>query len=225
MKPSTTSQKPSPVVGNNATRTTLRVIGWGLVLAVALYYVIQNAVPYFSLDQEFYGRHWSHAGWLLLHITGGVLALLLGPFQFWTGLRRRYMHVHRWSGRIYLGSVGVSSAAATYILMLPESSFGFRIGIAGLALAWITTSGLAYIAVLKRQIVQHKEWMIRSYVVTFGFVFFRLLYESMLALEIATRQEIVSAVSWMCWALPLLITELVLQGRKIFRKQKVPVPA
>ncbi len=225
MKLFTTSPKRIPVSKKPETKTAFKVIGWGLALSAALYYVFWDALPYFALDQAVYGYHWSHGGWLLLHITGGVFALLSGPFQFWTGLRRRSMYIHRWTGRVYVGSVVVSVAAASYILTLPERSFGFRIGIAGLALSWIATTGLAYIAVLKRQMVQHKEWMIRSYVVTFGFVFFRLIFEPMLALDIATRQEIAGAVSWMCWALPLLVTELVLQGRKIFRKPNALTPA
>lgn len=150
----------------------LKIIGWGVVLTIALYFVFKNAVPHFSLDQEYYGQHWSHAGWLLIHIVGGILALLVGPFQFWTGLKKWNMQIHRWTGRIYIGSVAVSVAAAIYILALPHSSFGFRIGIAGLALAWIITTGLAFAAILRRKILQHKEWMIRSYVVTFEFVFF-----------------------------------------------------
>ncbi len=201
-----------------------KIIGWGIVLALALYFVFKDALPYFSLAPEFYEHHWSHAVWLLLHITGGILALLIGPFQFWTGLRKWNMHVHRWTGRIYLGSVAISVISACYILTLPESSFGFRIGVAGLALAWIITTSLAFAAIIKRKILQHKEWMIRSYVVTFGFVFFRLLLEPMIALEVAAPGEVVSAVSWMCWALPLLITEFILQGKKIFREKKELVP-
>ena len=223
MNPSITPQGATPVVGNDTIRTILRVVWWGLILGAALYYVYRDVLPYFSWDQGTFGRYGSHAGWILLHITGGLLALLLGPVQFWTGMRRRYLRAHRWSGRVYLGSVGVSAVASSYMLMLP-GSFGFRIGMAGLALAWVATTGLAYVAARKGQIVQHKEWMVRSYVVTFGFVFFRVFLDPLLALEIATPQEIVSAVSWMCWALPLLITELVLQGRKIIRKQEVPVP-
>jgi hypothetical protein len=57
--------------------------------------------------------------------------------------------------------------------------------------------------------------MIRSYVFTFGFVFFRLLLDPLISLEIAPRPEIVSAVSWMCWAVPLLATEVVLSARKL----------
>lgn len=222
MEKSTNYRKRMHTLGRS---TVLRAIVWGLGLTVALYYVYENALPHFSLDQEFYQHHWSHAGWLLLHITGGILALLFGPFQFWSGLRRSYMRVHRWTGRIYLCSVGISVATAIYILMLPENSFGFRIGIGGLALAWITTTGFAFTAILRKKIVQHKEWMIRSYVVTFGFVFFRMLLDTMFALDIASPEEIVSAASWICWAIPLLITELVLQGKKIFRKKRVHAPS
>jgi hypothetical protein len=31
--------------------------------------------------------------------------------------------------------------------------------------------------------------------------------------------------SWFCWAVPLLITELVLQGRKVFANPARPRPA
>ena len=40
------------------------------------------------------------AGWLFLHINGGMLALLTGPWQFWTGLRQRNLTIHRWTGRL-----------------------------------------------------------------------------------------------------------------------------
>ena len=226
MNPSSTSKRRVPVFGMRTTKTVLTVLGWGIVLAVALYYVFPDMLAFFSFDQVSYRHHWDHAGWLFLHVAGGMLALFVGFVQFWTGLRRRHMRIHHWCGRIYLGSVAVSSAAVVYILTFPdESIFGFRIGAAGLALAWISTTGLAYIAILRRRIAQHKEWMIRSYVVTFGFAFFRMFLDFMVEREIATMPEMISAAAWMCWALPLLITELILQGRKIFKKEEVHVPA
>jgi hypothetical protein len=57
--------------------------------------------------------------------------------------------------------------------------------------------------------------MIRSYVVTFGFVAFRMIFP---ALQIAGMDiaAVGAIAAWGCWALPLLFTELILQGRKIF---------
>lgn len=125
------------------------------------------------------------------------------------------MRVHGWFGRIYFTSVGISAVAATYLVLLPEHGFGVRIGIGGLATAWVTTTGLAYIAVRRCHIRQQREWMIRSYVVTFGSVFYRILYQLILRLEIASQDEMIGAISWMCWTVPLFVTEVVLQGRKI----------
>jgi hypothetical protein len=219
---------PQRVSSSTSGATRAGLIGvWALVVGVSLYYVVRNAIPYLSGAEPLAARHGDHGAWLVLHIVGGIAALLAGPLQFSATVRRRYLAVHRWTGRLYLASVAVSVASAIRILLLPHSSFGFRVGIAGLALAWIATTGLAYTAVRARQIALHREWMIRSYVVTFGFVFFRLLLDPLFSLGIATRPEIVSAVSWMCWALPLLVTEVVLSARKIVQaapaRARVPV--
>jgi hypothetical protein len=57
--------------------------------------------------------------------------------------------------------------------------------------------------------------MIRSYVVTFAFVTFRLVWAAFHAAEVGTLPEQLAAASWSCWAVPLLFTEAILQGRKI----------
>jgi hypothetical protein len=65
-------------------------------------------------------------------------------------------------------------------------------------------------------IEQHREWMIRSYVTTFGFVNFRILVGVLTVANVGTLIDRLVAASWFCWAFPLLFTELILQGRKIF---------
>ena len=87
----------------------------------------------------------------------------------------------------------------------------------GLAVAWLVTTGLALVSIRRRLIVQHQEWMIRSYVVTFAFVNFRIFAGILHALGVGTLPEQLAAASWFCWAVPLLMTEAVLQGRKIFK--------
>ncbi len=63
--------------------------------------------------------------------------------------------------------------------------------------------------------LQHQEWMIRSYIVTFGFVTFRLLVGALQAADVGTLREQLAAASWFCWSVPLLCAEAILQGRKI----------
>jgi hypothetical protein len=48
---------------------------------------------------------------------------------------------------------------------------------------------MAFLAIRRRQITQHQDWMIRSYVVTFAFVFFRMIAGGMQAAGIGTQQD------------------------------------
>jgi hypothetical protein len=81
--------------------------------------------------------------------------------------------------------------------------------------AWLVTTGLADVAVRRYQIDQHKEWMIRSYVVTFAFVTFRLLFTILQAAHVGQLKEQLGVAAWFCWAVPLLVTEAILQGRRV----------
>jgi hypothetical protein len=57
--------------------------------------------------------------------------------------------------------------------------------------------------------------MLRSYVVTFAFVWFRVLSSALQAWDVGTVQERIGLTSWFCWAVPLLFAEAIIQGRKI----------
>jgi hypothetical protein len=61
--------------------------------------------------------------------------------------------------------------------------------------------------------------MVRSYVVTFGFVMFRLLSESNLLARVGTPGEQATSAVWLAGAVPLFVAELVMQGRKLRRRR------
>ena len=188
-----------------------------LTTLLALGFVVGFAFPYFGLNEQRFGPYWPRRGWLLLHVAGGMIALILGPPQLWFGLRRQRLPLHRVLGITYMASIGVSSIAAFYLASHTSFGWVFGSGLTGLAIAWIITTGLAYLSIRRRLIEQHQEWMIRSYVVTFAFVNFRIFYGILEAAGVGTLQERLGAASWFCWAAPLLITETVLQGKKILK--------
>ncbi len=195
---------------------------WGLIALLAgatlvgLVFILGIALPYFALNQQHFGSFWPRRGWLLLHIGGGMVALMIGPFQLWMGLTGRRMPLHRVLGKVYMAVVVLSSIAAFYLALNTDNGWVFGAGLAGLGVAWLVTTGLGYISIRKSLLEQHKEWMIRSYVVTFAFVFFRMFVGATMAAGVGTLPEQLAAASWFCWAVPLLINEAILQGRKIF---------
>ena len=185
------------------------------VTLVALVFIAFVALPYFGLDEAQFRGYWPRRGWLLLHIGTGIVALLSGPVQVWLGITNRRLEVHRRLGVVYMTSVVISSMAAFYLAFHTDFGVVFGAGLTALAITWLVTTGMAYAAVRRHLMDQHKEWMIRSFVVTTAFVIFRIVFLILEAGGVGTVNERLAIASWICWALPLVLTEAWLQGRKI----------
>jgi uncharacterized membrane protein len=211
-----TTTIPPPL--DSAQISAARILGWlGIavlaVLGVMAY--VMAAGRYFTYSEAAYGNYWIFRSWLMMHIAGGTVALFTGPTQFWTGLRRRNLKLHRLLGKIYMGGVALGSASGFYLSVMssPRASLSFAISLFLLATAWSSSTAMAYVAARNRNIEIHKEWMIRSYVVTYAFVTFRILFDLPVFAALPI-QERVGLMGWMCWAPPLLFTELALQWKR-----------
>ncbi|MGA2652348.1 MAG: DUF2306 domain-containing protein [Terracidiphilus sp.] len=110
-------------------------------------------------------------GLLIPHTLAGTFALLAGPLQFSSRFRSRHLQLHRILGRIYVISVFVGAATG---VALASGRPGFP-GTCGQAAAWIVCTTAAFVTARNRHIIQHRQWMARSYAVTFTFVSSRVL--------------------------------------------------
>ena len=195
-----------------------------LAALAAIVFVIVAAFPYRAMLgsedvakrtlQDFQFTYWPRRGWLLTHIAGGLIALLTGPVQLWLGLHNVKMDVHRKLGFVYIAGMAIGSVGAIGLALQTEGGLIFGSGLFFLAMAWLATTSLAFMAIKKNLIEQHKEWTIRSYVVTFAFVTFRVGQVALTGRGVALSTAI-GVMAWACWAVPLLLTETVIQGRKI----------
>lgn len=210
------------------TRRLINYTGWAIILAASLYFINDNAFHYFSFNKNAYNEYWpGFAPSLLIHIIAGMTALLIGPFQFIPAIRNNYPTVHRTMGKIYLCSIVIAGTASLYLsvgkLLITDKAIVFGAGLAGLAFAWLLTSGMAYWAVHNKNFVQHREWMVRSFVVTCGFTSFRLIDKILVEqfhMDGGTAGEL---MAWACWAFPLMITEVFLQAGKIKKGGMIPI--
>ena len=193
-------------------------LSWAALFGCLGYFIYHNVPRYFVLTPKSYGGYfWPRASLLFPHVASGLLAILIGPLQFWSGMRRKYMRVHWIAGRVYVVTVLAGSMAALGLAATIDNGSAYSLGLAGLAVAWLTTTAMAFIAIRRKNVEQHKQWMIRSYVVTFAFVTFRLLNQVLGAWHVMTDDERASTLAWSCWAIPLLVTEVVIQSRSLLK--------
>ncbi len=162
---------------------------------------------------------WSHIApfrwWLVPHILTAAVALVIGPLQFSTTLRRRNLALHRWLGRIYACAVLVASAIALYIgvaFEVPENRWLMG-SMAGL---WLMVTVCAWLAARHGDINQHRLWIIRSYALTFTFVTTRFIPDKILP---GMGYAGVTALYWVLIVSSLLLPDLLVNGGAILRRR------
>ena len=181
-----------------------------LAAIAAVMFIVVAALPYRALLgssesaknalQDFQFAYYPKRAWLLTHIAGALIALVAGPVQLWLGLHNVKMAIHRKLGLLYIAGMVIGSIGAIGLALKTDGGPVFGSGLFFLAIAWITTTTLAFVAIKKGLTDQHKEWTIRSYVVTFAFVVFRIFAGVAQATGVGTLQEQLTAASWFCWA-------------------------
>ncbi|KAB1153657.1 DUF2306 domain-containing protein [Tenacibaculum aiptasiae] len=183
---------------------------------ISLYYLLMRGFPFLIISKKIYGPYYfSRVVWIWPHVLGGVLAMALGPFQFISKLRIRYPKIHRMLGIIFLISILISSVTLIPLITTSSSNLVIDIGLGIGGVVWLLAAVFAYIAIRNKNIEQHKEWMIRCYMVTLAFVVFRLAIDLLSYYEVTNEPDIVAISSWVSWTLPLCTTEFIIQGRKI----------
>ena len=149
-------------------------------------------------------------GLLIPHTIAGTLALLIGPINFSSRVRQRALQLHRVLGRTYVASVFIGAATG---VALAFGRPGFP-GTCGQAAAWVVCTAAALITARNRQLVQHRQWMARSYAVTFTFVSSRVL--NLVPAYWSHLGDSLSAVGVIAFTLAsLLIVDLGLNWREL----------
>lgn len=147
-------------------------------------------------------------GAALLHFIGGGIVLLAGASQFNKGWRTRYPHLHRWLGRVYVGGVLIGGIAGLYLAFHAAGGLAARFGFGLLAVLWLISTGLAFWHILKRNIVVHQQWMVRSYAMTLGAVTLRIWLPLFLMMGVPFEQAY-PAIAWLAWVPNLVVAEWV----------------
>ena len=147
------------------------------ILAMATVYVIYTEFVFFS-DQHSDLTHYNTMRWLLIpHGLFGMVALLLGPFQFSTTLRKKNIKLHKSIGKTYIITILLAAPFAVLLNIyyrIPGATITFVFENITQALVWAITALLAWIAAYRGQITIHKMWAARSYGLTMVFVLSRI---------------------------------------------------
>ncbi|WP_327677139.1 DUF2306 domain-containing protein [Kitasatospora sp. NBC_00458] len=190
-----------------------RRAGWFAVTALAAATALLTS-RYLTLDPEVFldeqrAVYLANELPLVLHVGGGVLAILLGPWQFLPRLRARRPGLHRVIGRLYLVTVVATGAAG--LVLVPKALVGpiAPIGFGALDVLLLLSTAVAWRAVRRGDIARHRAWMTRSYALIFAGATLRVWLVVMDAVGVPFDQAY-AAAAWTCWLINLVVAEYLI---------------
>jgi Predicted membrane protein (DUF2306) len=197
-----------------ATRSgSSRVPGILFVLAILTTLPILYRVVWPMLNGTNWPDHGAHIPIVMVHALGGLCMLFLGGAALYIGWTKRAFKRHRWFGYGYLLLGGTGAAAALIVsIQSPHAPYSLYVATGTLAAVWLAVAAMAYRAARNRRFDSHKEWMIRSYVLTWTFVGCRLA--TLVDFYPWLGRESTTAAIWVNWIVPLVICEIALRWKE-----------
>jgi uncharacterized membrane protein len=205
-----TSRRSTPDRPRPRGRLARRLAGPGWVIMTLACVTITVIVSrYLTFDPEVYfpqqlEPYLQHEFALGVHVLSGMLALLIGPFQFARRLRRRFVPVHRFMGATYVASA--TALGVTGLILAPTAYTGLvaSAGFTVLDLLMLFTTWTAVRMIMAGRYGEHRRWMIRSFSLIMAGVMLRVwspLYSVAAGVGLVdfSFETAYAAIAWLCW--------------------------
>jgi hypothetical protein len=147
--------------------------------------LVKNTLPYFSFNTNFIFIQERALLFLkpvykasfYVHIFAGMFCIVAALTQFSTNILKKRKAIHIWMGKIYVVVVLVLGApTGLYMSFFAKGSFWERMLFMFMAMYWFYSTAKSMQAIKQKNILAHKNWMIRSYSMALTAVSFRIYH-------------------------------------------------
>lgn len=188
----------------------------GVLLAAA---IISSAIAWWMIAWPVarlsnIASHRGHFPLTFLHMLGGSGMLFFGGANLYLAARNDHYRLHRRMGQSYL-VFGAFGAVVAIIVTLSDAHkpaggtvlTNSTVSLLMLASAWLAFAALGLRAAYNRRFQSHGQWLVRSYVLVWSFVFCRI------ASRVSNLDDLGNgeAFIWLSWVAPLIVCETMLQ--------------
>jgi uncharacterized membrane protein len=147
-----------------------------------------------------------------LHITPGLLFVLLGPLQFMPKLRNRRPRLHRVTGRVFI--VCGLIVGVTALVMSPQMAIGGINEMAAtilFAILFLFALVRAFLYIRRGNVALHREWMIRAFAIGLAVATIRPIMGVFFATRPLTHlapHEFFGTAFWLGFTIQTIVAEI-----------------
>jgi uncharacterized membrane protein len=192
----------------------LRIFIAYAVLSVGCFLMLRTIIGYTSFKQYYvHNPVWITA--FYIHVFSAVLALLAGFTQFSPQLLRDNPKVHRLIGKIYVANIlFINFPVGVVMGLCANGGLPGKVAFLLLDILWFFFTWKAFMCAKNRRFVDHKNYMIRSFALTFSAITLRtwkLILSSIFTIDLA---ELYVIDAWLGFVPNLVVAEIIIQKGK-----------
>lgn len=154
-----------------AVLVTIIMVFFARRLATDVPHIVAGTVPDDDLAEKYVAHPWLAYG----HIVPGVVYLLGAPLQLSHRFRSRHYRLHRRLGRVLLGCALLSGVLSVVLGVVFAWGGGAETTATLVFGSWFVVALLlAFRAIRRGQVRQHRRWMVRAFAVGLGVATIRI---------------------------------------------------
>jgi uncharacterized membrane protein YozB (DUF420 family) len=182
-----------------------------LLLLITLQYIPYNTdVAFLRIKQDEIALDYYKIAFFT-HVYTSIFLMLLGFFQFSKTIKRKYINIHRWSGRVYAVIILLFSGPSGLIMSYHANGGIFsQISFVILSVLWMSFTLLSVYFILKKDVKNHQKFAIRSFALTLSAISLRLFKYIIVFLFQPLPMDVYRIVAWLGWTFNLLIAEIII---------------
>jgi len=189
-----------------------------LLFSLSILTVIHN-IKFLSgspvlFEETFREKYMIHWPVVFTHGVTAMLALVTGPLQFLLLRFIKPKKLHKALGLIYVFAIFFAAPTGLIMGTMAHGGFISQLAFIILSILWFWTTFQALRFAIRKNIKAHKNWIIRSFALTFGAVVLRLELNTLqyLGFNFHTIYPYMAFASWIpC----LMVSELIIHHGKI----------
>lgn len=197
---------------------SLKYIIWGsyfyfsfLLLLITLQYIPYHTdVAFLRIKQDEIALGYYKVAFFT-HVYTSIFLMILGFLQFSITIKRKYINVHRWSGRLYAVIILFLSGPSGLVMSYHANGGVFsKTAFVILSILWMSFTFLSVYYVLKKDLINHQKFAIRSFALTLSAISLRLFKYIIVFLFHPQQMDVYRIVAWLGWTFNLLVAEIII---------------
>jgi len=182
-----------------------------LMLKITLDYVPADSnVSFLMIKQTEVTSHPEYLPLFYIHVYSSIFALMAGFIAVFFDKNLKYLH--RFSGRIYVFvTLFFSSLSGIYIGFFANGGWISEVSFVLLGILWFYTTYRSYREIRKKNVLQHKFWMWRSYALAVSAITLRMWKVILVYLFHPNPMDVYQIIAWLGWVPNLLLVEYLIK--------------